>query len=111
MLALDALLQVLREIMERVARKEPAFPCGRDSRRIRVCPVRADPVRCQQRLVLKHLAEETFRCVQIAFRRQQEINRIAVLVDGPVKIAPLASDPDVGLVDPDRTTMGFTEAP
>ena len=39
--------------------------------------------------------------LEIAFRRQEKVDRGAMLVDGPVQIAPLAADLDVGLVDPD----------
>lgn len=34
-----------------------------------------------------------------------KVDRIAVLVDCPVLISPLPADLDIGLVDPDRTTV------
>jgi len=33
---------------------------------------------------------------------QQEVDRLVVLVDGPIEVAPLAADLDVSLIDPDR---------
>ena len=39
--------------------------------------------------------------VEIALGRKQEVDRVSVLVDGPVQVAPLAADLDVCLVDPD----------
>jgi hypothetical protein len=87
--------------VERGARHEPVFPGRRDSGRVGPRRIRADPVGRQQWLILQHLAEEAFGGVQITLGGEQEINRIAVLVDGPVQVAPLAADPDVGLVDAD----------
>src|SRR3954453_2618946 len=58
-------------------------------------PVCADPVGREQGLILQHLAEEALGRRQIALRRQEEVNGCAVLVDGPVEVAPLAADLDV----------------
>jgi hypothetical protein len=58
MIALDPLLQVLGDVMQRVLRQEPLFPGGRYGGRIGTGPVCADPVGRQQGLVLQHLAEE-----------------------------------------------------
>ena len=92
---LDALLQVLGHVMDRHARQEPVFPGGRDSWRIRTCSIGADPVRGEQRLVFQRLAEEALGRVQIALSGEQEIDRVSVLVDGPVQVAPLAANLDV----------------
>src|SRR3712207_1324407 len=54
-IALDALLQVLGDVMERILRHQPLFPGGRDSWRVGAGAVYADPVRREQRLVLQHL--------------------------------------------------------
>src|SRR5215217_4017516 len=43
--ALDPLLQVLGDIVDRRARQQAGFPALRDRGRIRTCAVRADPVR------------------------------------------------------------------
>src|SRR5829696_2937938 len=74
-------------------------------------PIGADPVRGEQRLVFQRLAEEALGGLQVALRREQEVNGSAVLVDGPVQVAPLAADLDVCLVDPDRAAMGLAEGP
>ena len=95
MVALDPLLQVLGDVMQRILRQEPVFPGGRDGRRIGTGPVCADPVGREQGLVLQHLAEEALGRLQIALGRQEKVDRHAVLVDGPVQVSPLAADLDV----------------
>ena len=72
MVALDPLLQVLGDVMQRIFRQEPLFPGGRDGRRVGAGAVRADPVRCKQGLVLQHLAEEALGRLQIALRHQEK---------------------------------------
>ena len=67
------------------------------------------PVRGQQGLILQHLAEEALGGLQVARGGEQEVNRRAVLVDGPVQVAPLATDLDVSLVDAHRTAVRLTE--
>ncbi len=67
------------------------------------------PVRRQQGFVFQHLAEKALGGLKIALGGEKEINRISVLIDGPVKIAPLASDFDIGFVDADRAAMGLAE--
>ena len=64
-------------------------------------PIGADPVGGEQRLVFQRLAEEALGGLQVALRGEQEVDRVSVLVDGPVQVAPLAADLDVCLVDPD----------
>src|SRR4051812_24764232 len=100
-IALDPLLQVLGHVMHRGARQEAVFPgCG-DGRRVGPRTIGADPVGGEQRLVLQRLAEEALSRVEITLRGEQQFDRVSVLVDGPVQIAPLAPDLDVCLVDPD----------
>jgi hypothetical protein len=70
MFALDPLLQVLGDIVERVLWQEPVFPGGRDGGRIGTGPVCTDPVGREQGLVLQHLAEEALGRLQVALRRQ-----------------------------------------
>src|SRR3954452_13038772 len=109
MIALDPLLQVLSDVMQRIFWQEPLFPgCG-NGRRIGSGPIGADPVRREQGSVLQHLAEEAFGRLQIALRRQEKVDRDAVLVDGPVEVAPLAADLDVGLVNANRPTVRLAE--
>jgi hypothetical protein len=105
MVALDPLLQVLGDIVERILRQEPVFPGGRNGRRVGAGPVRADPVGSQQGLILQHLAEEALGCPQVARGGEQKIDRRAVFVDGPVQVAPLAADLDVRLVNANRPAM------
>src|SRR3954468_22783322 len=109
--ALDPLLQVLGDVMDRRARQQAGFPALRDGGRVGPRPIGADPIRGEERLLLQHLAKEPLGRVEIALGREQEVDRRAVLVDGPVQIAPLAADLDVCLVDPDRTAMGLAEGP
>ena len=76
MVALDPLLQVLGDVMQRILRQEPVFPGGRDGRRIGAGPVCADPVGREQGLVFQHLAEEALGRLQVALRRQEEVDRV-----------------------------------
>ena len=43
--------------------------------------------------------EETRGCRLVPLRRQQKINRLAVLIHGAIQVRPLAFDPNVRLVD------------
>jgi hypothetical protein len=97
--ALDPLLQVLGDVVQWRACQEAGPPGGRDGRRIGASAIGADPVRGEQRLILPRLAEEALGRLQVAVGGQQEVDGRAMLVDGPVQIAPLAADLDVGLVD------------
>jgi hypothetical protein len=98
--ALDPLLQVLGHVVNRGARQEPVFPgCGNGGW-VGPRPIGADPVGGEQRLVFQRLAEEALGGLQVALRGEQEVDRVSVLVDGPVQVAPLAADLDVGLVPP-----------
>jgi hypothetical protein len=69
MIALDPLLQVLADVMQRILWQEPVFSGGRDGRRVGSGPVCADPVRSEQGPVLQHLAEEALGGIEIALRR------------------------------------------
>ena len=60
---------------------------------------------------MQRLAEEALGGLQVALGREEEINRVSVLVDGPVQIAPLTPDFDVCLVDADRAAVRFAEGP
>src|SRR3546814_13324712 len=44
------------------------------------------------------LAQEPLRCLGAAGRRQVEIDRVALLVDCPVQVGPLAPHLDVGFI-------------
>src|SRR3954452_18609001 len=71
---LDALLQVLGHVMDRGARQEPVFPgCGNGGW-VGPRPIGADPVGGEQRLLLQHLAEEALGGLQVALRREQEVD-------------------------------------
>src|SRR3954468_4060540 len=109
--ALDPLLEMFGDVMRRRARQQAVFlGCG-DGGWVGPRPIGADPVGGEQRLVFQRLAEEALGRLQVALRREEEINRVSVLVDGPVQIAPLAADLDVCLIDADRAAMGFAEGP
>jgi len=57
------------------------------------------------------LRKNRLAVAQITLHRQKKVNWIAVLIDFPVQIPPLAFDLDVGLVNPDRATMQLAEEP
>src|SRR5687768_4498167 len=97
--------------MHRGARQQTGFPALRDGGWVGPRPIGADPVRGEQRLVFQRLAEEALGGLQVALGREEEVDRRAVLVDGPVQIAPLAADLDVRFIDPDRAAMGLAEGP
>src|SRR3954447_14146687 len=92
--ALDALLQVLGDVVDRRARQQTLLAALGDGWRVRASAIGADPVGGEQGLILQHLAEEALGRLQIALRREQEVHRRAMLVDGAVQIAPLAPDLD-----------------
>ena len=94
-IALDPLLQVLGDVVHRRARQQAGFPALRDRGWVGPRTIGADPVRGEQRLVFQRLAEEALGGFQIALGREQEVDRVSVLVDGPVQVAPLAADLDV----------------
>ena len=87
--------------MDRRAGQEPIFPGRRDGGRIGPRTIGSDPVGGEQRLVFQRLAEEALGGLQVALGREQKVDRVSVLVDGPVQIPPLTPDLDVCLVDPD----------
>jgi hypothetical protein len=63
--ALDALLQVLRDVVDRRTREKAAAPGSHDRGWISAGAIRADPVRCKKRLVRQHLTQEALGCVEI----------------------------------------------
>src|SRR3954467_6437993 len=85
---LDPLLQVLGHVVDRHTRQEPVLPGRRDGGWAGPRTIGADPVGGEQRLLLQHLAEEALGGIEVALRREQEVDRRAVLVDGPVQIPP-----------------------
>src|SRR5215218_6464210 len=97
--------------MDRRARQQAVFPGCRDGGWVGPRTIGADPVRGEQRLIFQRLAEEALGGLQVALGREEEVDRRAVLVDGPVQVAPLAPDLDVCFVDPDRAARGLAEGP
>ena len=81
---LNPLLQMLGDVMHRRARQQAVFPGCRDRGWVGACPIGADPVGGEQRLIFQRLAEEALGRLQIALRRQEEVDGRTVLVDGPV---------------------------
>ena len=100
---------MLCHVVDRVARQQAFLPRCRDSAGEGSGPIRADAVRRQKRAVLQHLAEEPLGSVEVALRGQQEVDRLAMLVDGTVQVALLASDADVGFVDADESAVRLAE--
>ena len=98
MVALDPLLQMLGDVVDRRPRQQARLPALGDGRWVWTGVIRADAVRGEQRLGQKHLAEEALDGVEISVGGQQEVDRIAVLVDGSVEVAPLAANLDVDTV-------------
>jgi hypothetical protein len=49
-------------------------------------------------LPAERLAEEALGCLLVALGAEQEIDRLTRAVDGPVQVASLAADADVGLI-------------
>ena len=80
-----------------------------DGRRVGAGAIGTNTVRSKEGLSRQHLAEEALGRVEVALGGQQEVDRIAVLVDGPVEVAPLTADLDVGLINPDRTAVRLAE--
>src|SRR4051794_23647452 len=50
--------------------------------------------------------EEALGCLLVPLGAEQEVDRLAGAVDGPVQVAPLPADPDVSLVDVPWPTAG-----
>ena len=98
--ALDALLQMLGDIVHRIGMQQSVVNRCLDRGWERIGTIRADLFRREQGLILEHFAEEALCGIKIAPCSQQKIDRISVLVDRPVQITPFATDIDVSLVDP-----------
>ena len=81
MIALDPLLEMLGDMMDGIGRQEPGLYGRPDCNRERCRTVGADRRRRQERFVFQYLAEEALRCIGIALGRQQEVDRVAWLVD------------------------------
>src|SRR5215213_1157950 len=73
-IALDPLLQVLGDVMHRRARQQAGFPALRDRGWVGPRTIGADPVRREQRLVFQRLAEEALGGIEVALRREQEVD-------------------------------------
>src|SRR3954451_12386555 len=108
-ITLDPLLQVLADVMHRRARQQAGFPALRDGGWVGPRPIGADPVGGEQRLVFQRLAEEALGRVEITLRGEQEVDRVFVLVDGPVQVPPLAADLDVRFIDANRPAVWLAE--
>ncbi len=89
MVALDPLLQMLRDVVDGVARQPSLLENRRDGARLRSGPIRADAVGKQQGTVLQHLEENALVGVEVASRGEQKIDSLAVLVDGALQVAHL----------------------
>src|SRR3954452_6000453 len=71
--ALDPLLQVLGDVMDRHTRQEPLVPGCRDGGWVGPRTIGADPVGGEQRLLLQHLAKEALGRVEIAPCRERKV--------------------------------------
>ena len=109
--ALDALLQVLSDVADRRSWQQARLAAVGDGGWVGTSAIGADAIQGEQRLILEHLAEEALGGVEIAVGGEQEVDRLAMLIDGAVEVAPLAADLDVGLIDPHRAAVWPTELP
>lgn len=69
-----------------------------DDARVGPCPVSADLDRHHTDL-LPRLGEERSGGVQVPALGRQDLDDLAVLIDGPVQVVPCPGDLDVGFVD------------
>ena len=67
--------------------------CAVDGRQIRV-----DDARLRMGLIAQRFAKQSFGCIGIGQRRNQEINGGTGRIDGPIQVAPAALHSNVGLV-------------
>ncbi len=109
--ALDALLQVLGDVVDRRSWQQARLAAVGDGGWVGTSAISADAIRGEQRLILEHLAEEALGGVEIAMGGELEVDRLAMLVDGAVEVAPPAANLDVGLIDPHRAAVWPTELP
>lgn len=82
--ALDPLLQMLGNGVDRRSGQQARLPALGDGPRVGAGAIRADAVWGEQRLGRKHLANEALGRIEIAVGSQQEVDRVPVLIDGPV---------------------------
>ena len=100
MVGLDDVVQVLDLSMQRLLRA-PALllQLGQGSAIGRRLVGVDDPELLLVLQAVQCLAEEALGRCRVARRREVEVDRVPVLIDGPVQIGPLAADLHVGLVD------------
>eukprot|EP01035_Chromulina_nebulosa_P062575 gene62574-85570_t len=91
--------------MHGIGLQEPAFNRAFGGGGEGIGAIRTERVGRQQRVIFQHLTEEALGGIESTLRRQQDIHRIAMFVDGSVQIAPFAADPPISLVSPDRSAM------
>ena len=82
-----------------------------ESARIALEPIGHDLPRVAGVLPAERLAEEALGRLLVALGAEQEVDRLARAVDGAVEVAPLAADPDEGLVDVPRPAAGAQVPP
>ena len=82
MVALDTLLQVLRDVVERGLGQKAPLATLDDGRRVGTSAIRSDSVRRKQRLIRQHLAEEPLGRVEVAPGGQEEVDGCTMLVEG-----------------------------
>jgi hypothetical protein len=109
MIAFNPLLQDFGHVMGWIFPKQAFVLGGLDGGGEFVCPISANAVRRQQGFVFQYLTEKPLGGIKVALGREKEIDGIAMFADGAVKIAPLATDFDIGLVDADRAAMRLAE--
>src|ERR1700712_4974826 len=66
--------QILSDVVGRRAGQQALLAALGDGWRIGTCPVRADAVRGEKRLILQHLAEEPLGRIEIAVCGEQEVD-------------------------------------
>ena len=103
--ALDALLQMFGDVVERRVGQKTIALRSHDRGWIGAGTIRADPIGRKKWLIRQHLTEEPLGRVEIAVSGEEEVDWVAVLVDSSVEVAPLTTHLDVGLIDPDRPAV------
>jgi hypothetical protein len=112
MIGFDDIVQILDRSMHRFLRTfafglqlRNCDPVGR--RLVRVDDLRLLPIL----QTVQRLAEEALRRFGVPCRREIEIDRVSMLVDGPVQIGPFSANLHISLIDPSARRSRATPLP
>lgn len=109
MVAFNPLLQMLGDVVNWVWGKQFCLDAIFDRRRKRsstIVPILPGEGNGSSFNILR---KKRFCGVKVTLRGQQEIHQIAIFVDGPIKVTPLAPDFDVCFVTANRATTRLAE--